>query len=94
MYVRFLLTHLPDPAGAVANVAARLVPGGVLIVEDIDFRGHFCDPDVPSFWRMVDWYRPRVVPARVRPEHRAAAPRLVAAPASPTSICHVIRPAG
>src|SRR5262245_2331091 len=56
VYIRFVLTHLPGPAGAVANATAQLAFGGVLIVEDIDFRGHFCDPDVPSFWRMVDWY--------------------------------------
>jgi SAM-dependent methyltransferase len=56
IYVRFLLTHLPDPAGAVANLVAQLAPGGVLVVEDIDFTGHFCRPDNPAFWKYVEWY--------------------------------------
>jgi SAM-dependent methyltransferase len=55
-YARFLLTHLPDPATALANIARCLVPGGVLIVEDIDCRGHFCEPDSPAFRRYVDLY--------------------------------------
>jgi hypothetical protein len=33
-----------------------LKPGGVLIVEDIDFSGHFCYPHSPAFWRYVEWY--------------------------------------
>ena len=32
VYGRFLLTHLPDPAAALANMRERLVPGGVLVV--------------------------------------------------------------
>ena len=35
VYVRFLLTHLPDPAKALRNICSRLAPAGVLIVEDI-----------------------------------------------------------
>jgi SAM-dependent methyltransferase len=55
-YVRFLLTHLPNPAGALANVVRRIVPGGILIVEDIDFTGHFCEPESPAFTRYLDVY--------------------------------------
>ena len=47
IYVRFVLTHLPDPAAALRHAIARLAPGGVLMVEDIDFRGHFCEPPSP-----------------------------------------------
>ena len=54
--VRFLLTHLPDPSAAVANFAAQLAPGGVLVVEDIDCRGHFSVPESHAFTRYVDWY--------------------------------------
>jgi len=36
VYARFLLTHLPDPAGAVAALHGSLRPGGLLVVEDID----------------------------------------------------------
>jgi hypothetical protein len=35
--------------------AAR--PGGLVVVEDIDFAGHFCYPDCPAFWRYVELYR-------------------------------------
>ena len=56
VYGRFLLTHLPDPAAALANMRERLVPGGVLVVEDIDCTGHFCEPDSPAFRRFVELY--------------------------------------
>jgi ubiquinone/menaquinone biosynthesis C-methylase UbiE len=44
VYARFLLTHLTDPAAALGNITRRLARGEVLIVEDIDFTGHFCHP--------------------------------------------------
>jgi SAM-dependent methyltransferase len=56
VYGRFLLTHLPDPAAALAKMRERLVPGGVLVVEDIDCTGHFCEPDSPAFRRFVELY--------------------------------------
>jgi len=34
VYSRFLLTHLPDPAGAVRTWAAALAPGGRLVLEE------------------------------------------------------------
>jgi SAM-dependent methyltransferase len=57
IYVRFVLTHLPDPERAVAGLRDRLAPGGVLVAEDIDFRGHFCHPPLPAFDRYVELYR-------------------------------------
>ena len=56
VYARFLLTHLPDPAAALGNMCERLVPGGVLVVEDIDFTGNFCEPHSAAFWRYVELY--------------------------------------
>ena len=56
IYARFLLTHLTDPAAAVRRFAAGLRPGGVLIVEDIDFRGMFCHPPSMAYDRYVDLY--------------------------------------
>jgi 2-polyprenyl-3-methyl-5-hydroxy-6-metoxy-1,4-benzoquinol methylase len=47
VYARFVLTHLPDPAQALANIRERLAPGGVLVAEDIDCAGHFCAPPSP-----------------------------------------------
>jgi SAM-dependent methyltransferase len=94
VHVRFLLTHLPDPAAAVANIAAQLAPGGVLVVEDIDFRGHFCDPEVPSFRRYVDWYT-RVVQARgCDPNIGARLPGLLRGAGLSDVDVNVVQPAG
>lgn len=51
VYARFLLTHLSDPVAAVATMTRALRPGGRLVVEDIDFRGSFCEPENAMFER-------------------------------------------
>jgi SAM-dependent methyltransferase len=56
VYSRFLLTHLPNPAALVATVRRHLRPGGVFIVEDIDFRGHFAEPSCHALVRSVEFY--------------------------------------
>jgi SAM-dependent methyltransferase len=56
VYARFLLTHLADPAGALASMLRVLRPGGVLAVEDIDFSGYFCYPDNAAFQRYCALY--------------------------------------
>ena len=56
VYARFVLTHLRDPAKALARMYAATRSGGVLAVEDIDFRGHFCYPDCVAFRRYVELY--------------------------------------
>jgi ubiquinone/menaquinone biosynthesis C-methylase UbiE len=43
-YARFVLTHLQRPETMLGRALASLAPGGVLVVEDIDFDGSFCDP--------------------------------------------------
>jgi len=55
-HARFLLSHLPDPTGALAKIRRALRPGGILVVADTDFRGHFCDPDCAAVWRYVELY--------------------------------------
>jgi hypothetical protein len=35
---------------------SALAPGGLLIVEDVDFRGHFSDPECAALQRYVDLY--------------------------------------
>ena len=94
VYVRFVLTHLPDPGAALANITAQLAPGGVLIVEDIDFRGHFCDPDVPSFWKMVDWYTRAVQARGCDPNIGPRLPPLLRGAGLTGVDLHVIQPAG
>jgi SAM-dependent methyltransferase len=56
VYARFLLTHLQDPAGALAGMRQMLRPGGVAIVEDIDFTGYFCHPPAAALLRYVELY--------------------------------------
>jgi ubiquinone/menaquinone biosynthesis C-methylase UbiE len=56
LYTRFLLTHLPDPVGAMAKFHRVLRPGGIIVVEDIDVSGQFCYPDSPAFRRSVALY--------------------------------------
>jgi SAM-dependent methyltransferase len=57
IYVRFVLTHLREPEGAVETMRRALRRGGTLIVEDIDFRGCFCDPPSAAFDRYVEIYQ-------------------------------------
>ena len=56
IHVRFVLTHLPDPANALIRMRRALRGGGIILVEDIDFRGYFCHPECPALWRYVDLY--------------------------------------
>jgi SAM-dependent methyltransferase len=56
VYSRFLLSHLPDPARAVANMAARLAPGGMLVLEDIEASALFCHPECHAFERFKTLY--------------------------------------
>jgi SAM-dependent methyltransferase len=56
IYVRFVLTHLRDPEAGVEVMRRALRRGGRLIVEDIDFRGSFCEPESRSFERYEEIY--------------------------------------
>ncbi|HXG66143.1 MAG TPA: methyltransferase domain-containing protein [Blastocatellia bacterium] len=56
VYARFLLTHLPDPAGAVNAFYRCLRPGGLVIIEDIDFSGYFVFPESRAFRRYLELY--------------------------------------
>ena len=52
VYARFLLTHLSDPGEALRRMLGVLRLGGIAVVEDIDFSGHFCHPDqIPTSGR-------------------------------------------
>ena len=56
LYMRFLLSHLADPAGLVCALRRHVRRGGIVVVEDIDFRGHFAEPDCPALRRYVEFY--------------------------------------
>jgi ubiquinone/menaquinone biosynthesis C-methylase UbiE len=56
VHARFVLTHLADPATALRNMRGALRPGGLVVVEDIDFRGHFSYPECAALARYVELY--------------------------------------
>lgn len=56
VHARFLLSHLPDPESALAHMKAALKPGGVIVLADTDFDGHFCEPECPALARYIDLY--------------------------------------
>jgi SAM-dependent methyltransferase len=94
IYARFVLTHLADPGDAVTTLRRRLTPGGVLIVEDIDFTGHFCYPPSGAFQRFVALYS-RVVRARgADPDIGPRLPGLLAAAGLDDVGVRVVQPAG
>ena len=57
IYARFLLTHLADPLGVLRQMLRVVRAGGVAVVEDIDFGGHFCYPPCVGFDAYVRLYR-------------------------------------
>lgn len=55
-YARFLLAHLADPGTLLRKLQRGVRPGGLVIVEDVDFRGHFAEPPCPALDRYVTLY--------------------------------------
>ncbi|RYZ20474.1 MAG: methyltransferase domain-containing protein [Chitinophagaceae bacterium] len=55
-YARFLLCHMTDPLLVLRHLAAALRPGGLILVEDVDFSGHYCYPPNAAFARYLDYY--------------------------------------
>ncbi|MFN3231786.1 MAG: methyltransferase domain-containing protein [Alphaproteobacteria bacterium] len=62
VHMRFLLSHIAEPAALLARVFHRLKPGGRIAVMDVEFRAHFSVPDSAALHRYVDLYT-RVVAA-------------------------------
>lgn len=56
VYARFLLTHLTDPLAAIMKMLSAAKPGGVIVVEDVDYEGHFCYPPIDAVNLQVEWY--------------------------------------
>lgn len=54
VFCRLLLCHLQRPADALAQMAALLRPGGVLIVQDMAMSSMFTDPPTRAYTRFVE----------------------------------------
>jgi SAM-dependent methyltransferase len=94
IYVRFVLTHLPDPLAALQSLTQRLAPGGVVVAEDIDFRGHFCYPESAAFDRYVDWYSTAVRNRGCDPDIGPRLPSLLSQAGLTNVDMNVVQPAG
>jgi SAM-dependent methyltransferase len=94
IYVRFLLTHLPDPSLALTHLCARLAPGGALVVEDIDYTGSFCHPDNAAYRRYVQLYTDAVTRRGGDPNIGRRLPSLLRATGLADRQMNVVQPAG
>jgi SAM-dependent methyltransferase len=55
VYARFLLTHLGEPHQTLRAMVNAVRPGGVVVVEDVEFSATFCFPPHAAFERFVRW---------------------------------------
>jgi SAM-dependent methyltransferase len=57
VFGRFVLTHLREPDQALRRMSSATRLGGIVVVEDIQFTGHFCNPNCAAFERYVNLYQ-------------------------------------
>lgn len=56
VYARFLLSHLNDPLAALERMKEATKRGGYVVIEDIQFSGHFCHPTNDAFREYLQLY--------------------------------------
>jgi ubiquinone/menaquinone biosynthesis C-methylase UbiE len=94
LHARFLLTHLNDPLRALESLRRALKPGGIIAVEDIDFRGHFSHPECPALGRYMDLYTRTVARRGGDANIGPRLPGLLAAAGFRNIRVNVVQPAG
>ena len=94
VYARFLLTHLSDPGAVLTQMIGHVRPGGNVVVEDIDFRGHFCHPESVAFRRYVDLYSAVVRRRGGDPDIGPRLPELLREAGCERIEMNVVQPAG
>jgi SAM-dependent methyltransferase len=77
VYLRFVLTHLRDPAAACQRLRDAARPGGLVIAEDIEMGISFCFPQSPEHDRSVEIYRATGRARGVDPDIGPRLPRLL-----------------
>jgi ubiquinone/menaquinone biosynthesis C-methylase UbiE len=55
-YSRFLLSHLQQPLQVLKHMIRATKAGGKIIVEDVQFSGHFCYPACDAFDTYLQYY--------------------------------------
>ena len=93
VYARFLLTHLREPQPAVERLCGLLAPGGLMIVEDIDFSGSFSHPPSWAFAAYVDLYRRAALARGVHPDIGPCLPGMLESSGLRPAEMHVVQPA-
>lgn len=73
VFARCLITHLPNPADALALLLAAVRPGGSLLIEDVEVEAVWCSPPCEALARHRDLY---VSAARGLGAHPDFAPRI------------------
>jgi len=53
VYARFLLTHLGEPMKVLHAMVTAVQPGGVVVVEDVEFSAACCSPPQEAFGRFL-----------------------------------------
>jgi len=94
VHARFVLTHLTDPAQALAKMRESLRPGGIIVVEDIDFRGYFCYPESAALRRYVELYTQTVLRRGADPNIGPRLPELLIDAGFKNVRMNVVQPAG
>ena len=94
IHARFVLTHIPNPAEALARMKSVLAPGGVVVIEDIDFRGHFSHPESAALTRYVALYTEMVRRRGGDSNIGARLPLLFADAGFASPRMHIVHPAG
>ena len=94
VFSRFVLTHLADPVAALAALVRSCKPGSTVAVEDVDFAGHFCFPERPSFARYCEVYAASAVGRGADPFIGRRLPSMFAAAGLVDIEVHVEQPAG
>lgn len=56
IFARYLLSHLSNVNEALKILINALRPGGIILVEDVQFSGHICQPFSKEFETYIQWY--------------------------------------